>query len=85
MDLTNNELLQVNLETDETTVFPDMENGYYRGVYFDRQTKRVLWTELYDKNIYSANLNGTDRRILSDIGTVFFLIYFVIFNNENKI
>lgn len=79
MDLTNNELLQVNLETDETTVFPDMENGYYKGVYFDPQTKRVHWTELYDRNIYSANLNGTDRR--TDFGTALFIIS----KNENKI
>ncbi|XP_053402894.1 low-density lipoprotein receptor-related protein 2-like [Mercenaria mercenaria] len=67
-DWTNNELLQINLENGNISAMPNSDNDDYRGVFIDVDTKKIIWSENYDHNIYTANLNGTDQQILTDIG-----------------
>ncbi|XP_053402386.1 low-density lipoprotein receptor-related protein 2-like isoform X2 [Mercenaria mercenaria] len=67
-DWTNNELLQISLENGNISAMPNFDNDDYKGVFIDVDTKKIIWSENYDHNIYTANLNGTDQQILTDIG-----------------
>jgi hypothetical protein len=42
------------------------------GVYYDADTKKMVWAEYYDSEIKSSNLNGTGLQVLSDLGNTTF-------------
>ncbi|XP_053387383.1 low-density lipoprotein receptor-related protein 1-like isoform X2 [Mercenaria mercenaria] len=70
-DWTNNELLQISLENGNISAVRNPDNDNYRGVFIDVDTKKIIWSENYDNNIYSANLDGTNQRILRYIGYLY--------------
>ncbi|XP_045191660.2 prolow-density lipoprotein receptor-related protein 1-like [Mercenaria mercenaria] len=67
-DWTNEALFQIDLKTDKINAIPKEQNDEFMGVYFDSDTKKVIWAEYYSSEINSANLNGTDFKILADLG-----------------
>ncbi|XP_053386904.1 low-density lipoprotein receptor-related protein 1-like isoform X3 [Mercenaria mercenaria] len=67
-DLKNKKLLQISLENGNISAMPNSDNDDYRGVFIDVDTKKIIWSENHDGNIYTANLNGTDQQTLKDIG-----------------
>lgn len=38
------------------------------GVFFDSDKKKMVWAYFRDEIVYSANINGSDRQILADLG-----------------
>ncbi|KAL4234290.1 hypothetical protein ACF0H5_005941 [Mactra antiquata] len=68
LDWTNDEIVQLKLDTFELRAIPARETYFYSAIYIDPDTARIYWSALYDSYIYSSELDGTDTKIESDLG-----------------
>lgn len=67
-DWTYDMLHQIDLSTGDVHAISTPEAEFYMGVFYDRITKKVVWSQYYDTRVFSANLDGTDVQVLADLG-----------------
>ncbi|XP_053402389.1 low-density lipoprotein receptor-related protein 4-like [Mercenaria mercenaria] len=67
-DWTHNTLNQIHLQTQEINAIVNMDNDIYMGVYFDTNTKRIIWSEYKQSTISSSELDGSDQQTIGNIG-----------------
>ncbi|XP_053402898.1 low-density lipoprotein receptor-related protein 4-like [Mercenaria mercenaria] len=70
-DWTHNALRQIDLQTHEINSIMNRENTAYIGVYFDSNMKRIIWSEYFRSEIFSSKLDGSDQKIIGDLGNSF--------------
>jgi hypothetical protein len=63
-------LHQINLRTNEINAVINQENDFYLGVYFDPNSKKIIWSEYQKTTIFSSNLDGSDKKVIGDLGNV---------------
>ncbi|XP_060607013.1 prolow-density lipoprotein receptor-related protein 1-like isoform X2 [Ruditapes philippinarum] len=61
-------LHQINLRTNEINAVINQENDFYLGVYFDPNSKKIIWSEYQKTTIFSSNLDGSDKKVIGDLG-----------------
>ncbi|XP_053384765.1 low-density lipoprotein receptor-related protein 6-like [Mercenaria mercenaria] len=70
-DWTHNALRQIDLQTNEINSIMNREHTAYMGVYFDSNSKRIIWSEYFRSEIFSSELDGSDQKIIGDLGNSF--------------
>jgi hypothetical protein len=67
-DWTVDLIFQINLLTNEINAIPLGDSGYLMGVLYDAENNKLIWSEFFDGQVYSMNVDGTDRKVVADIG-----------------
>ncbi|XP_060608038.1 low-density lipoprotein receptor-related protein 6-like [Ruditapes philippinarum] len=67
-DWTVDLIFQIDLLTNEINAIPLGDSGYLMGVLYDAENNKLIWSEFFDGQVYSMNEDGTDRKVVSDIG-----------------
>ncbi|XP_060607265.1 low-density lipoprotein receptor-related protein 2-like, partial [Ruditapes philippinarum] len=62
------EILQIDNLTNEVHVVPGDEDAEYMGIFVDQKKKRMIWAHYFDEEVVSANFNGSDRKVIADLG-----------------
>jgi hypothetical protein len=78
------EILQIDNLTNDIHVVPGDKNAEYMGIFVDQKKKRMIWAHYFDEEIVSANFNGSDRKVIADLG-IFYIPYTVIFFSVSSI
>ncbi|KAH3690113.1 hypothetical protein DPMN_193734, partial [Dreissena polymorpha] len=67
-DTTYNNVMQIDLRTNEQAVVPLKDVSYVFGLLYDIETKRIMWSERDNPIVFSAFLNGTDVQVVGITG-----------------
>lgn len=67
-DWTNQEIFQIDLDTHEVHAVSGKGDTGFTGVYYDDVREKVIVGQLYESEMVSFNLNGSDRQVFADSG-----------------
>ena len=67
-DWTNDQIFQINLQTDKINALHFEEGTTYFGVFYNKLTSKVLWSELYSPIVFQSSIAGTNKAEVFDNG-----------------
>lgn len=69
-DWTNQEIFQIDLDTQEVHAVSGKGDIGFTGVHYDDVREKVIAGQLYESEMVSFNLNGSNRQVFADSGNI---------------